>query len=94
MDKVEIKLPAQLDMTALAPLREELAAAAASAGTLTVNGSEVERVGTPAIQLLLAAAKAFAGEGRHFALETPSQTLSSALDDLGLGIDAGQWSTP
>jgi anti-anti-sigma regulatory factor len=94
MEKVEIKLPAQLEMAALPAIKEELAAAATSAATLLIDGSAVERVGTPAIQLLLAAAKAFSGEGRRFALEAPSQTLSSALDDLGLGVDAGQWSTP
>jgi chemotaxis protein CheX len=94
MDKVEIKLPAQLDMTALPAVKEELVAAASSASALSIDGSGVERIGTPAVQLLLAAAKAFADDGRRFALKDPSETLSSALDDLGLGVDAGHWSTP
>ena len=93
MEKVAIKLPAQLDMTALSGLREELVAAMESAGTLQVDGSRVERVGTPAIQLLLATAKAFSAEGRRFVLKSPSEALSSALDDLGLALDTGQWST-
>jgi anti-anti-sigma regulatory factor len=94
MDKVEIRLPAQLDMAALPGLKEELEAAALSANALRIDGSDVERVGTPAIQLLLAAAKAFSGEGRSFALEASSHELSSALDDLGLGLDTCQWSVP
>ena len=92
MNKVEIKLPAQLDMAALPGLKEELEAAVMSANAVRIDGSGVERVGTPAVQLLLAAAKAFSSEGHSFALEASSQELSSALDDLGLGSDASQWS--
>lgn len=92
MDTVEIILPAQLDMAALPSLKEALEAAATSLSALRVDGSGVERVGTPAIQLLLAAAKAFSSAERGFALEAPSQELSSALDDLGLGLQTCQWS--
>lgn len=94
MEKLRIKLPGQLDMAALTALKEDLINTTNITNSLAIDGSEVERVGTPAIQLLLAAAKAFSAEGRSFALETPSQALSLALDDLGLGIDVRQWSTP
>ena len=92
MDRVEIILPAQLDMAALPSLKEALEAAALSLNPLRIDGSGVERVGTPAIQLLLAAAKAFSSARRGFALEAPSQELSSALDDLGLGFQTCEWS--
>jgi anti-anti-sigma regulatory factor len=88
---VELKLPAQLDLGALSSLKEELEAAAASENTLLVEGGMVERVGTPAIQLLLAAARAFSGEGRGFELTNPSQTLSSALADLGVPLNFPEW---
>ncbi len=92
MEKVEIRLPAQLDLASLTALKEELTSAATSANSLIVDGSNVERVGTPAIQLILAAAKAFSGEGRQFTLEAPSQPLSAAFDDLGLAEVTRQWS--
>jgi anti-anti-sigma regulatory factor len=91
MDKVQITLPQQLDMVALAHLKEELITAGASASTIVVDGSEVEMVGTPAIQLILAAAKLFASEGRPFALQAPSPALMSAFDDLGLTAEAREW---
>ena len=92
MDRVEIILPAQLDMAALPDLKEALEAAAMSLNALRVDGSGVERVGTPAIQLLLAAVNAFSDGGRSFTLEALSQELSAALDDLGLGLQTCQWS--
>jgi anti-anti-sigma regulatory factor len=91
MDKIQITLPQQLDMAALGHLKEELISAGASASDIVVDGSEVEAVGTPAIQLILAAAKLFASEGRPFALQAPSPALLSAFDDLGLTAEAREW---
>lgn len=91
MDKIQINLPQQLDMVALAHLKDELIDAAVATNTIVVDGSAVEMVGTPAIQLLLAAAKLFASEGRNFVLQAPSPVLAMAFDDLGLGAQARQW---
>jgi anti-anti-sigma regulatory factor len=92
METVELSLPAQLDIGALQGLKEELLAAAALTGALVVDGSQVERAGTPAVQLLCAAALAFSGPDRRFALHSPSETLSAAFADLGLGAELRQWS--
>lgn len=92
METVELTLPAQLDFAALQGLKEELLAAAALPGDLLIDGSEVERAGTPAVQLLLAAARAFTGTDRRFALRSPSEALSGAFADLGLGEELRQWS--
>jgi anti-anti-sigma regulatory factor len=92
METVELTLPAQLDIGALQSLKEELLAAAALGGELAIDGSQVERAGTPAVQLLLAAARSFSRNDRRFALLSPSQTLSAAFTDLGLSAELRQWS--
>lgn len=90
MDDIKIKLPAQLDLAALPALRDEIGGAIGV--SLTIDGSDVERVGTPAVQLLLAAAKAVAAEGRSFALRSPSAALAAAFLDLGLASELDCWS--
>jgi anti-anti-sigma regulatory factor len=92
METVELTLPAQLDLGALHGLKEDLLAAAALNGDLSLDGSQVERVGTPAMQLLLAAASAFSADNRRFMLRSPSEPLVSALADLGLSAELRQWS--
>lgn len=92
METLELALPAQLDIAALQGLKEELLAAAALEGDLAIDASQVERVGTPAVQLLLAAARAFSGSGRRFALRSASGTLSAAFADLGLAAELREWS--
>jgi len=92
MDHLEIKLPGQLDMSVLADLKEELVSAAADARSLRIDGSAVERASTPAIQLIIATARAFEADGRSFVLGAPSQTLIAALQDLGLEPDYRNWS--
>ena len=92
MDLTEINLPEQLDIAALAALKEELVNAASSSGSLRIDGAAVERVSTPAVQLLLAAARAIEADGRTIRLESPSQTLSAAFQDLGLEQEFRKWS--
>lgn len=88
---MELKLPAQLDLGALPALKDELDAAAVSESAVLVDGAMVERAGTPAIQLLLAASRAFSREGRSFELANPSQALRAALADLGLPLNSPEW---
>ena len=92
MSEIRIKLPSQLDMGALPGLKEELLGALAATSGVTVEGADVERVGTPALQLLLAAARDVLQGGRAFTLHAPSEALMLAFDDLGLGAQAREWS--
>jgi chemotaxis protein CheX len=92
MSDIQIKLPSQLDLGALPNLKEELLGAIASTGGVVLEGSDVERVGTPAIQLVLAASKEFSASGRRFALQAPSEALALAFDELGLSAEAREWS--
>jgi anti-anti-sigma regulatory factor len=72
--------------------KEELAAALASRSGVVVEVETVQRVGTPAIQLLLAAAREFSADTQSFALRAPSPALMAAFEDLGLGDEARSWS--
>lgn len=92
MSEIRIKLPSHLDMGALPGLKEELLSALTATSAVTVEAADVERVGTPALQLLLAAARDVLQGGRAFTLQAPSEALMLAFDDLGLGAQAREWS--
>jgi len=80
-----ISLPSILDITAAADLKRELMEALASGGSLNVNAGAVQRVTTPCLQILAAAAKsvAQAGGGR-FRLHSVPRGLSETIAMLGL----------
>jgi anti-anti-sigma regulatory factor len=52
---------------------------AAAAGDLRVDASAVDRIATPGIQLLLAAARAVRTQGGRFTLANPSPAAVAAL---------------
>jgi chemotaxis protein CheX len=87
-----VALPAILDMAAAQALKDTLSDVIAADVDITVDGAPVERVGTPAIQVLLAAAKSAAAGGRSFSLVQPSDVLRSAFADLGMAEVLARWS--
>jgi anti-anti-sigma regulatory factor len=78
-----IHLPPLLDLAAAEPLRRALAAAIADGG-IALDGAAVERVATPCLQILAAAAAACAKKLLPFRLHHPSGALNDAITDLGL----------
>lgn len=60
---------------------------------LTLDGSAVETVQTPAIQVLVCLGKALAARTIPFAIKTPSAALSAGFADLGLAESLLNWST-
>lgn len=78
------KLPAVLDLPAAEPfcrsLRDALMLEA-----LDLDGSAVERVTTPCLQLLISASMSAAAQGVAFRISAPSPALRAAVADLGLG---------
>ncbi len=86
-----LALPPALDLAAAQSLKEALIAAAMSGGPVLLDGVDVERVGTPAVQVLLAGQRSFAAEGRRFGLTRPSAALRAAFDDLGLSRELQRW---
>lgn len=87
-----ITLPLVLDLGGAQILRETLLHAGSAAGRMMVDAAQVERIGTPAIQVLLAAARAQAANDRPFTLRQPSEVVVKAFEDLGLIEEMNRWS--
>jgi anti-anti-sigma regulatory factor len=79
-----VHLPPSLDLSEAELLCRELRAQILAAETIVLEGSQVERVSTPCLQILLAAFKSSESRGLSFRLDAPSKVLTDALADLGL----------
>ena len=77
-------LPPSLDITWAESLQAELLRVLGQEGDVTIDGGAVERVCTPCIQLLAAAAASARGQSRTFRMTAPSPLLETAIRDLGL----------
>lgn len=77
-----LPLPARLDLTASGPLRDALLLRRGAA--LCVDAGAVEHLGTPCLQVLLAAAAAWRVDGRHLDVTPMSEAFSDALRSFGL----------
>lgn len=87
-------LPAILDPVAAAPLADGLRAALGAGSGLTIDASAVERLSTPAVQVLLAAARSCEQADRPFRIRRPTDAFAAALTDLGLAGRMAEWLQP
>jgi chemotaxis protein CheX len=81
MSEIRIILPANLDLLAASPLKEEIAAQVGN--KLVLDGSGVERLGAQCLQVLLAARAKWRAEKNLFSVASPSAVLSEHLQMLG-----------
>lgn len=81
----QVRLPPRLDLPAAGPLSTELRDL--MGGPIEVDASEVTHIGTPGVQVLLAAAKSWQAGGHDMTLVSPSQSLVDQLAILGLTVD-------
>ena len=81
-----LPLPARLDAAATADLRQALLVRRGQ--PLELQAGDVERVSTPAVQVLLAAARTWAADGQAFRLADAAPALQDAARCLGLSLDA------
>ncbi|WP_269586083.1 STAS domain-containing protein [Roseibium sp. Sym1] len=88
----EVELPEILDLESVPKLRECLAGALSEQSEIQIDAGKVERIGTPAVQVLLAAAAELAGEKRRLVLTGSSSVFQSAFEDLGLSSQYAEWS--
>jgi len=88
-----IVLPSVLDLAAAQALKTTLCEHFLCRTQVVLNGRNVERVGTPVLQVLLAASRSVASDGGSFKLLQPSHALRSALCDLGLSGELARWET-
>lgn len=80
-------LPPVLDLAAAQTLCQALRDSLRQGDAILLAGNMVERVSTPGIQVLLAAAADARAQGLAFHLLEPSPALADALADLGLRPD-------
>lgn len=83
-DPAVLPLPSSLDLTAAASLREALLARLETGG-VDLDAGAVERVSTPGLQVLAAAAASARARGAAFRLRGVPAALADAIRDLGLG---------
>jgi anti-anti-sigma regulatory factor len=88
----EVELPEVLDLGMVQGLRESLAAAIAEQNAIHIDAGKVERVGTPAVQVILAAGRDLSAENRTFVITKASDVFRSAFRDLGLDEQFSEWS--
>ncbi len=78
-----VSLVPSLDLTAAEALCRSLTAQLGEGG-ITLDGSAVENVSTPCLQVLAAAATTARENNQRFRLLCPSAVLRAAIIDLGL----------
>lgn len=83
--KISRDLAAVLDASAVRELHAEIESLVSEAATLlTLNAAAVERLGTQAVQLFVATARALEMNGGRLAIVNTTPTFREAYADLGL----------
>jgi anti-anti-sigma factor len=88
----EIMLDGRMDASAAEALAAEILDKRGDTGGLVVNAKNVSLIDTPAIQVLLSAARDQVERDESFRLVEPSAEMSEAMTLLGLGEEFEQWS--
>ncbi|MGJ4891869.1 STAS domain-containing protein [Bradyrhizobium sp. HKCCYLRH3099] len=83
-------LPQMLDLTQASQLRDEMVRLA-SAGDIVLDASGVERMSTPCVQILLAAARGAGAAHKSFKITQASELFRTAVTELGLGDELDHW---
>jgi len=91
VEKLNFTLSRELDLLAAEALKNDLLKLLHADGDLLVDGSEVERVSTPCIEVLVAAAAAFGEGGRSFEISEPSPPLCESFEAVGLADRIELW---
>ena len=86
-----IDLGSVLDIRAAEPLKEVLRKAISKGKPLTLDVGSVERMSTPCIQVLIAAATVMKEAGAVFTLAGPSDAFIESFNELGLFPVLKQW---
>jgi anti-anti-sigma factor len=90
-DAFHIKLPGDLDNALPAALREVVLRETRAGTTMRIDCAAVDKVSTPSVQLLLAAADYIGRQEARFVLANPSEALVEAFSDLGLFATLMTW---
>ena len=86
-----VRLPSHFDMAAAGALKPRILAEQDRKGELVLDGSEVEKVSTAGIQLMVAADRKLMEGGGSLRLREASDALRAGLTDIGLGEALKRW---
>ena len=86
-----LTLPAILDIGNAQELQDSLAGALERSPVLRLNGSKINQVSTPGVQVLLAASQSALAGGGKLILASPSPALQEAFESLGLPNQLSEW---
>lgn len=86
-----ISLPKDCDTPFASALHEDIAREVATIHELQLDASDVERINTPAIQLIVMLARALGTENIHMSVESCSPTFVAGFEQLGLGAQLAEW---
>lgn len=84
-----VVIPAILDAVAAAALLQTLNEALGAAEGVHIDAGDVQRVTTPGLQVLAAAARSFSEKGLAFGYANPAPPLAEAAETLGLSRALG-----
>ena len=83
--KKQLQLPEVLDLTAAAPLAQSLLSRRGS--DLTVDASQVRRVGAQCLQVLIAAGATWKADGVSLSIDKPTDEFLMGAELLGIHLD-------
>ena len=87
-------LSERLDITYVHTLHAEVSAfleKLPDGANVALDGSKVERITTPCVQLLLSLGNTCQNDGRGFAIKSASDVMHAAFADLGFQDQLNQW---
>ncbi len=89
-----VVLPAAVDLSLATEFKEAMVEAAAGRQKIVIEASEVQKIYTPAIQILLSVRNAMEAENGELEIKDPSEAVVSAFEDVGLadafGLEKGE----
>ena len=86
-----VELPARIGVAEAESLHESLRTALQDGVDVRLDGSGVERMTTPGVQVMLVAARAQAKAKRRFVVAAPSEAMNQAFAELGLAAEYQAW---
>ena len=87
----EFALPAELDLRAAVALHGALSAALDQSNDLVLDASQVVKLSTPCVQIIISAMNSMERESRICRMTEPSAYFSNFMNDLGFGEMLERW---
>ena len=90
--KSPLALSGCLDFSSVQKLADDLLNIDTDGPAIRVDANEVEQIGTPAVQVLVAAALQAEADGQSFKVVNKTDVFQGAFEDLGLSEQVEKWS--